>query len=129
MPCEDRCVMSADVLEPVETARQRHVVVTFSGLLLAMLLAALDGTIVATALPVVASQLGGIDRISWVVTAYLLAETLVTPVWGNSATCTAENACCTGHRRLRRRSASCGAAEPWPTWFCSAPFRASAAGR
>src|SRR4029078_1448944 len=60
----------------------RHVLVVFSGLVLAMLMAALDTTIVATALPVVASQLGGINRISWVVTAYLLAETLVPPVWG-----------------------------------------------
>src|SRR5436190_15975069 len=62
--------------------REPHILVVFSGLLLAMLLAALDATIVATALPVVASQLGGIDRISWVVTAYLLAETIVTPFWG-----------------------------------------------
>ncbi|MGE0758039.1 MAG: MFS transporter, partial [Pirellulaceae bacterium] len=65
-----------------QTSRPRHIVLSFSGLLLAMLLAALDGTIVATALPVVAGQLGGFERIAWVVTAYLLAETLVTPVWG-----------------------------------------------
>lgn len=63
-------------------ARERHVLVVFSGLFLAMFLAALDGTIVATALPVVAEQLGGIARISWVVTAYLLGETVATPLWG-----------------------------------------------
>src|SRR5437660_1465010 len=74
--------MAIAVHETVTPAQDRHVLVVFSGLLLAMLLAALDATIVATALPVVASQLGGIDRISWVVTAYLLAETIVTPFWG-----------------------------------------------
>lgn len=60
----------------------RNVIVSFSGLILTMLLAALDGTIVATALPTIASQLGGFDRIAWVITAYLLAETVATPIWG-----------------------------------------------
>ena len=45
----------------------------FAGLLLAMLLAALDSTIVATALPTIVAELGGLERLSWVVTAYLLA--------------------------------------------------------
>src|SRR3954453_1125068 len=74
--------MVAHVLEAAKPAGHRQVLVSFSGLLLAMLLAALDGTIVATALPVIATQLGGIDRLSWVITAYLVAETVVTPVWG-----------------------------------------------
>ncbi|MCF6521809.1 MDR family MFS transporter [Streptomyces sp. JJ36] len=51
-------------------------------LLLGMLLAALDQTIVATALPTIVSELGGLDQLSWVVTAYLLAATAVTPLWG-----------------------------------------------
>lgn len=60
----------------------RQVLVIFSGLLLGMLLAALDGTIVATALPTIVSDLGGIDHISWVVTSYLLATTVSTPLYG-----------------------------------------------
>jgi EmrB/QacA subfamily drug resistance transporter len=52
------------------------------GLMLVMLLAALDATIVATALPTIAGDLGGLDHISWVATAYLLAETVVTPLYG-----------------------------------------------
>ncbi len=56
--------------------------VVFSGLLLAMLLAALDSTIVATALPTIVGELGGLERLSWVVTAYLLAQTVVTPLYG-----------------------------------------------
>ncbi|MZF55753.1 DHA2 family efflux MFS transporter permease subunit [Streptomyces sp. SID5594] len=51
-------------------------------LLLGMLLAALDQTIVSTALPTIVSELGGLDHLSWVVTAYLLAATAATPLWG-----------------------------------------------
>ncbi|MFJ7273010.1 MFS transporter [Kitasatospora sp. NPDC098663] len=56
--------------------------VPIGALLLAMLLAALDQTIVSTALPTIVSDLGGLDHISWVVTAYLLASTAATPLWG-----------------------------------------------
>lgn len=52
------------------------------GVMLAMLLAALDQTIVATALPSIAQDIGGFDAISWVVTAYLLTATAATPVYG-----------------------------------------------
>jgi len=47
-----------------------------------MLLAALDSTIVSTALPTIVGELGGLARLSWVVTAYLLAQTVVTPLYG-----------------------------------------------
>jgi EmrB/QacA subfamily drug resistance transporter len=50
--------------------------------MLGMLLAAIDQTIVATALPTIVGDLGGIDHLAWVVTAYLLAETVSTPLWG-----------------------------------------------
>lgn len=61
---------------------RRQVLVIFSGLMLAMLLAALDSTIVATALPTIVGDLGGLEHLSWVVTAYLLAQTVVTPLYG-----------------------------------------------
>jgi len=61
---------------------RRDVLLTFSGLLLAMLLASLDQTIVSTALPTIVGDLGGIDQLSWVVTAYLLAATVTIPLWG-----------------------------------------------
>jgi EmrB/QacA subfamily drug resistance transporter len=60
----------------------RQILVIFSGLMLGMLLAALDQTIVATALPTIVGDLGGLTHISWVVTAYLLATTVSTPLWG-----------------------------------------------
>ena len=64
------------------TTRDRRFALTFTGLLLAMLLAALDQTIVSTALPAIVRDLGGIDELSWVVTAYLLTATVSTPLWG-----------------------------------------------
>ena len=60
----------------------RQVLAAFSGLVLVMLLAALDSTIVSTALPTIVSELGGLERLAWVVTGYLLAQTIVTPIYG-----------------------------------------------
>jgi EmrB/QacA subfamily drug resistance transporter len=60
----------------------RQVLIIFSGLMLGMLLAALDQTIVATALPTVTGELGGLNHLSWVVTAYLLAAAVSTPMYG-----------------------------------------------
>jgi EmrB/QacA subfamily drug resistance transporter len=61
---------------------QRQLSVVLGGLMLGMLLAALDQTIVATALPTIVGDLGGLNHLSWVVTAYLLTSTAVTPLWG-----------------------------------------------
>src|SRR3954465_11015631 len=60
----------------------RQILIAFSGLVLAMLLAALDSTIVSTALPTIVSELGGLEHLAWVVTGYLLAQTIVTPIYG-----------------------------------------------
>ncbi|RII16970.1 Multidrug resistance protein 3 [Streptomyces sp. YIM 130001] len=67
---------------PGEGQSQRAVLVSIGALLLGMLLAALDQTIVSTALPTIVSELGGMKHLSWVVTAYLLASTAATPLWG-----------------------------------------------
>jgi hypothetical protein len=66
----------------VNTEEQTPLRLVFSGLLLVMFLAALDQTIVSTALPTIVGDLGGLSHISWVVTAYLLAQTAVTPLYG-----------------------------------------------
>ncbi len=60
----------------------RQIQIVFSGLMLGMLLAALDQTIVSTALPTIVGSLGGLDHLSWVVTAYLLTSTVSTPLYG-----------------------------------------------
>ncbi|HET6583837.1 MAG TPA: MDR family MFS transporter [Nannocystaceae bacterium] len=54
----------------------------FGALMLVMLLASLDQTIVSTALPTIVGELGGLEHLSWIVTAYMLATTIVTPLYG-----------------------------------------------
>ncbi|MFM2437816.1 MAG: hypothetical protein RLZ55_627, partial [Actinomycetota bacterium] len=56
--------------------------IILGALMMTMLLAALDQTIVSTALPTITSDLGGLNELSWVVTAYLLTSTASTPLWG-----------------------------------------------
>ncbi len=60
----------------------RQVLVVMSGLMVGMLLASLDGTMMATALPTISGELGGLTQLSWVVTAFLLAATVSTPIYG-----------------------------------------------
>src|SRR3954454_17623613 len=62
--------------------KTRRLGFVMGALLLVMLLASLDQTIVSTALPTIVGELGGLEHISWVVTAYLLAVTVVTPLYG-----------------------------------------------
>src|SRR5579872_5321864 len=57
-------------------------VLVYAALMLAILLAALDQTIVATALPTIVGDLGGLSHLSWVITGYLLATTVSAPLWG-----------------------------------------------
>jgi len=60
----------------------RRVMVVMGALMLGMFLAALDQTIVATALPTIVADLNGASHLSWIVVAYLLASTVSTPLWG-----------------------------------------------
>ena len=60
----------------------RQIRLTLLGVMLGMLLAMLDNTIVGTALPTIVGDLGGLKHLSWVVTAYTLATAVSTPVWG-----------------------------------------------
>src|SRR5919204_6666183 len=88
------------------------VAVPFAAIVLAMLPAVLDQTILATGLPTIASDLGSLADVSWVVTAYVVAAAVFTPLWGKL-----------GDRRGRKRllelslvmfvsaSALCGAAQ------------------
>jgi EmrB/QacA subfamily drug resistance transporter len=70
------------VFDPEVEASRKHLRLILGALMLTMLLAALDQTIVSTALPTITSDLGGLNQLSWVVTAYLLASTATTPIWG-----------------------------------------------
>ena len=61
---------------------KRNLALVFTGLVLSVLLAALDQTIVATALPTIVGDLNGLEHLSWVVTAYILAATIGLPIYG-----------------------------------------------
>jgi EmrB/QacA subfamily drug resistance transporter len=75
--------MSASTTQPsTPVLSHRQILTILSGLLLGMLLAALDQTIVSTALPRIVGDLHGLSHIAWVTTAYLLASTVTTPLWG-----------------------------------------------
>ncbi|MFB6484922.1 MFS transporter [Streptomyces virginiae] len=75
-------VPDPDKTGPATEHASREVLVSIGALLLGLLIAALDQTIVSTALPTIVSDLGGMAHLSWVVTAYMLASTAATPLWG-----------------------------------------------
>ncbi len=67
---------------PASPMTHRQILLVLSGLMLGLFLAALDQTIVATALPTIAGEFGGLEQLSWVVTAYLLTSTASAPLYG-----------------------------------------------
>jgi EmrB/QacA subfamily drug resistance transporter len=67
---------------PTFELTHKQILVVYSGLMAGMLLAALDQTIVATALPTIVGDLGGLNHLAWVVTAYLLTSTITVPLYG-----------------------------------------------
>src|SRR5271156_1239659 len=67
---------------PQAPVSQREIYTVFAGLMLALTLASLDQNIVATALPRIVSDLGGLAHLSWVVTAFMVASTMTTPLYG-----------------------------------------------
>ena len=81
-----RCSMDRSTSEALRPApgplSHREIRAIIGGIIVAMLLAALDQTIVATALPTIGRELGDVEDMPWVVTAYLLASTAVTPLYG-----------------------------------------------
>jgi EmrB/QacA subfamily drug resistance transporter len=71
-----------DDTEPPKPAAASPFFFVFPSIMLPMFLAVVDQTIVATALPAIAATLGGVERVSWVVVAYLVAGTIAAPVYG-----------------------------------------------
>jgi EmrB/QacA subfamily drug resistance transporter len=74
--------MMSDGSGEVTSLEHREILSIILGLLLAMLLAALDQTIVATAMPTIGEDLHDFEHLPWIVTSYLLASTAVTPLYG-----------------------------------------------
>jgi EmrB/QacA subfamily drug resistance transporter len=77
---EESTPQGADV--PIPVLSHRRVLIIIGALMLGMFLAALDQTIVSTALPTIVADLHGASHLSWIVVAYLLAATVSTPLWG-----------------------------------------------
>lgn len=73
--------MSNDVAAQPTTLTPRQIWTVMIGLMIAMLLAMLDNLIVGTAMPTIVGDLGGLEHLSWVVTAYALATAVSTPLW------------------------------------------------
>ncbi len=71
-----------DGAAPIPELAHRRVLVIMGALMLGMFLAALDQTVVSTALPTIVADLNGASHLAWVVVAYLLAATVSTPLWG-----------------------------------------------
>jgi EmrB/QacA subfamily drug resistance transporter len=74
--------MSPDLHSHTNPEPAGSVAIPFAAIVLAMLPAVLDQTILATGLPVIASDLGSLSDVSWVVTAYVVAAAATTPLWG-----------------------------------------------
>jgi EmrB/QacA subfamily drug resistance transporter len=66
----------------VDDGAKRRITLVFAGLLVTMLLASLDQTIFSTALPTIVGELNGVDHMLWVTTAYILASTIMLPIYG-----------------------------------------------
>ncbi|WP_251058379.1 MULTISPECIES: MDR family MFS transporter [unclassified Streptomyces] len=75
-------VEKTNTAETSEGVKPRSVRVVLTALLIAMLLAMLDNMIIGTAMPTIVGELGGLEHLSWVVTAYTLATAASTPIWG-----------------------------------------------
>src|SRR3954454_20169197 len=73
---------SATAIPRADGKREAGIWAAFTVLVLAMLPAVLDQTVLATALPTIARQLGTLGDVSYLVTAYVLASTVATPLWG-----------------------------------------------
>ncbi len=74
----------ASELSDAPAFSHRQIIVIMSGLMLGMFLAALDQTIVSTALPTIVGDFHRSDLLSWVITVYLLTSTATTPLWGKA---------------------------------------------
>lgn len=121
-------VPDPDKTGPATEHASREVLVSIGALLLGLLIAALDQTIVSTALPTIVSDLGGMAHLSWVVTAYMLASTAATPCGASSATSTdARSSSNTPSSSSSSGRRCAGSPRTCPSSSASAPCRAWAA--
>lgn len=75
-------IPARDGITPSDSTNKRRILLVFAGLLVAMLLSSLDQTIFSTALPTIVGELHGVNHMLWVTTAYLVAATIMMPIYG-----------------------------------------------
>src|SRR5215475_13279643 len=80
-PMADNAAAAAPATD-VPSGPQREILIVLPGLLLTLIVAMLDQLVVSTALPRIVGDLGGLNHLAWVVTAYVLASTITTPLYG-----------------------------------------------
>ena len=112
---------SDDAGAPPIVLTRRRINLIFTGLLAGMLMAALDQTIVSTAMPTIVGDLGGVSHMAWTTTAYLLATTLVMPVYRKFGDMWA------GARCSSSRSACSPSPASAPPWRQTSPGSSSGA--
>src|SRR3954465_7205877 len=114
---------------PTTDAARTNLRLAFGALILAMLPAVLDQTILATALPTIATDLGRLADVSWLVTAYVVAAAASTPPWGNlGARHGAKPLLQAALAMFVFASALCGAAEDMTTLIVLRALQGAAAG-
>lgn len=72
----------ATVAPPADPAEKRKIILLFAGLMVTMLLASLNQTVLSSALPTMVGELNGVEHMSWAITAFILASTIMMPVYG-----------------------------------------------
>jgi hypothetical protein len=112
------------VSDPTEGQSTRGLFMrVFPSICLPMFMAAVDATIVATALPAIAGTLGDVERISWVVVSYLMATTIAAPVYGRLGDALGRKRCCSWRWPSSSRPPSAAPRRPrccgsWPRGCC-----------
>ncbi|MFB9166649.1 MDR family MFS transporter [Arthrobacter psychrochitiniphilus] len=74
--------LTTKIVNPPAASDRRSILLVFAGLMLTMLLASLDQTIFSTALPTIVGELNGVNEMLWVITIYILASTIMLPIYG-----------------------------------------------
>lgn len=74
--------MTSEAKAPAKTSVDRNILLLFCGLMLTMLLASLNQTVLSSALPTIVGELHGVEQMPWVITAFILASTIMMPIYG-----------------------------------------------
>src|SRR5687767_9834912 len=75
-------VSTRNTLERITGLSRKRIILVTAGIMLSLFLASMESTVVATAMPTIVGQLGGLEHYSWVFSAFMLASTTAVPLYG-----------------------------------------------